>query len=369
MFHRPTVITIDLECLADNFREAVRLAGPDSPIAPVIKSDAYGHGKIEIAKQLLKVGADRFAVSLTEEGSELRRAGIEVPILILGGCYPDQARELIETRLTPVVSTFSMVTALHEAAQSQGHQVNVHVKVDTGLGRMGLLVEEVLPFLNHLKGLPFLRVEGICSTFSSITDIKFSREQFEIFDKISQEAIRSYGRPLLLHMAHSGALLRGFTKPKWLIRPGIMLYGYTRGLESSKVNLKPVLTWRTEVFKTQKYPQGFPIGYGGTYKTGKESRIALLPVGYSDGLLRSYMGKGEVLIQGKRAPLVGHFSMDWTMAEVGHLSEVRPGEEVVLIGEQGRERVSAEEMAERAGTIVDEIFVAIGKRVVREYKN
>jgi alanine racemase len=147
-----------------------------------------------------------------------------------------------------------------------------------------------------------------------------------------------------------------------------MLYGYTRGLETSGVNLKPVLTWKTEVFKIQKYPLGFPIGYGGSYRTVEGSRIALLPVGYSDGLLRSYMGKGEVLIHGKRAPLVGRFSMDWTMVEVKHLSEVRPGDEAVLIGEQGGEWISAEEMAEKAGTIVDEVFVAIGRRVNRKYK-
>ncbi len=368
MFHRPTFITIDLGCLVDNFRETVRLAGPDSPLAPVIKSDAYGHGIIEIARELLKFGAGQFAVSLTEEGYELRKAGIDVPILVLGGSYPDQAKEIVEKRLTPVVSTLSMATALHDVARSQGRQVNIHLKVDTGLGRMGLLVEEVLPFLNLLEGMPSLRVEGICSTFSSITDLEFSRKQFEIFEKIGQEATHFYGRPLLLHMAHSGALLRGFTRPGWLIRPGIILYGYTRGLEISGVNIKPVLTWRTEVFKIQKYPLGFPIGYGGAYKTGEGSRIALLPIGYSDGLLRSYTGKGEVLIKGKRAPLVGRFSMDWCMAEVGHLSEVHPGDEVVLIGEQGGERISAEEMAERAGTIVDEVFVSIGKRVAREYQ-
>jgi alanine racemase len=344
------------------------LAGSDSPLAPVIKSDAYGHGILEIARQLLKVGADRFAVSLTEEGGELREAGIDVPILILGGSFPEQAKEIVEKRLTPVVSAFSMATALHEAAQSQGRQIKIHLEVDTGLGRMGLLVEDVLPFLNRLKEMPFLRVEGIGSTFSSITNVEFSKRQFEIFEKVGQEAIYACGRPLLLHMAHSGALLRGFTRPGWLIRPGIMLYGYTRGLETSRVNLKPVLTWKTEVFKMQKYPLGFPIGYGGSYRTVEGSQIALLPVGYSDGLLRSYMGKGEVLIHGKRAPLVGRFSMDWTMVEVKHLSEVHPGDEVVLIGEQGEERISAEEMAERAGTIVDEVFVAIGRRVLRKYK-
>jgi alanine racemase len=368
MYHRPTFLAIDLGCLRDNYREAARLAGPDSPLAPVIKSDAYGHGILEIARELLKAGADRFAVSLTEEGGELRAAGIDVPLLILGGSYPEQAKEIVEKRLTPVVSTFSMARALHEAAQSQGRPIGIHLEVDTGLGRMGLLVEEVLPFLNRLKEMPFLRVEGICSTFSSMTNIQFSKRQFEIFEKVGQEAIHACGRPLLLHIAHSGALLRGFTRPGWLIRPGIMLYGYTRGLEASGVNLKPVLTWRTEVFKIQKYPLGFPIGYGGTYRTVEESQMALLPVGYSDGLLRSYMGKGEVLIHGKRAPLVGRFSMDWTMVEVKHLSEVHPGDEAVLIGEQEGESISAEEMAERAGTIIDEIFVAIGRRVIRKYK-
>lgn len=369
MLQRPTIVIIDLECLANNFREVGRLAGPNSPMAPVIKSDAYGHGIIEIAQKLLKVGTDRLAVSLTEEALELREAGIDIPILILGGSYPGQAKEIVEKKLTPVVSTPSMVKALNEAAQSQRHPIKIHVKVDTGLGRMGLLIEEVIPFFNLLKEMPFLAVEGICSTFSSVTNIEFAKRQFEIFEKIGQEAVRTYGKPLLFHIAHSGGLLRGLTRPGWLVRPGIMLYGYTRGLEAIGVNLRPVLTWRTEVFKTQRYPAGYPIGYGGVYRTKEGGHIALLPVGYTDGLLRSYMGKGEVLIHGKRAPLVGRFSMDWTMAEVGHLSEVQPGDEVVLIGEQGGERISAEEMAERAGTIVDEVFVSLGKRVVRNYRD
>jgi alanine racemase len=369
MFQRPTAVIIDLESLAHNFREVSRLAGCKTPVAPVIKSDAYGHGMIEIARKLAEIGAERLAVSLTEEGCELREAGIDLPILILGGSYPGQAREIVEQNLTPVISTPSMAKSLHEAAQSRKQKIRVHVKVDTGLGRLGILIEEVFPFLNFLKEMPFLMVDGICSTFSSVADIEFARKQLETFEKIGQEAIQLCGKPLLLHIAHSGGLLLGLTRPGWLVRPGILLYGYTRGMKPDGVRLEPVLTWRTEVYKVQKYPVGFPIGYGGAYKTKEGSRIALLPVGYSDGLFRSYAGKGGVLIRGSRAPLVGRFSMDWVMAEVGDLPEVRPGDEAVFIGEQGRERIDAEEMAEKAGTIVDEVLVSIAKRAARSYKN
>lgn len=368
MFARPTKVFIDRESLVHNFREVRRLAGPDCPVAPVIKSDAYGHGFIGTARELLKAGADRFAVSFTEEGLQLREEGISVPLLVLGGCYPAQAREIVAGRLTPMVSTLALAKALNEAASSSRTPVKIHLKVETGLGRLGVPVEDIPAFLQNLKGLSFVEMEGIGSSFSSVTDSELAGKQLEILERVAAEAARFLKKPLSCHIAHTGGLLLGLNRPGWLIRPGIMLYGYTRGLPFNGAQLKPVLTWRTEIFKVQQFPAGYPISYGGEYRTKEGSRIALLPVGYSDGLLRSYMGKGEVLIRGRRAPFIGRFSMDWTMVEGGHIPDAKEGDEVILIGKQQNEQITADEMAERAGTIIDEIFVSIAKRVPRIFQ-
>lgn len=369
MFYRPTAAFINLDHLLHNFRVIRKLAGPHSPLAPVIKSNAYGHGMIPIARELSRAGAEWLAVSLTEEGLELRRHGITGPVLVLGGCYPGQAEEIVNSSLTPVVATVELARALNEAARVLGRPVPIHLKVETGLGRLGILPKDLTPFLQNLKGMAFLLLEGICTSFSSVDDLKKARDQLNLFERTAEDLGRECGRPLIRHIAHTGGLLRGLTRPGWLIRPGIMLYGYTRGLVATQADLKPVLTWRTEIYKVQAFPEGYPIGYSGLYQAPKGSRIALLPVGYSDGLLRSYMGGGEVLICGKRAPLVGRFTMDWTMAEVGHIPEPKAGDGVILLGTQGEDRISAEEMAERAKTIVDEIFVSIADRVPRIYQS
>jgi len=331
MFYRPTVAFINLDHLLHNFRVIRRLAGPHSPLAPVVKSNAYGHGIIPIAQELNRAGAEWLAVSLTEEGLELRRHGI----------------------------------TLNEAARMIGRPVPIHLKMETGLGRLGILPKDLPFFIQYLKEMPFILLEGICTSFSSVDDLKMAKEQIDVFERTAEDLSREFGRPLIRHIAHTGGLLRGLNRPGWVIRPGIMLYGYTRGLAEAQVDLKPVLTWRTEIYKVQAFPEGYPIGYSGLYRATKGSRIALLPIGYSDGLLRSYMGAGEVLICGKRAPLVGRFSMDWTMAEIGHIPGAKAGDEVILLGTQGREHISAEEMAARAKTIVDEVLVSIAGRVPR----
>jgi len=365
MFYRPTAAFINLDHLLHNFGVVRRLASPHSLLAPVIKSDAYGHGMISVARALSRAGAEWLAVSLTEEGLELRKNGITTPVLVLGGCYPDQAKEIINYSLTPVVSTVELARALSEASLVSGKSIPIHIKVETGLGRLGILPKDLPAFIRSLKQMPFVSLEGICTSLSSVDNLETAEEQLHLFEGLAENLCREWGKALICHLAHTGGLLRGLTRPDWLIRPGIILYGYTRGLVAKEVELKPVLTWRTEIYKTQDYPVGYPIGYSGMYQAPRGSRIALLPVGYSDGLLRSYMGAGEVVIRGKRAPLVGRFSMDWTMAEIGHIPEAKTGDEVILLGTQGKERISDEEMAERAKTIVDEVLVSIASRVPR----
>jgi len=365
--YRPTIAVVDAEAVSHNFNEVRRLAGSGSPVAPVIKSDAYGHGWRGISSTLVKAGADRFCVSLTEEALALRKAGIKTAIYVLGGVYPNQAKQIILNKLTPIVSDFEMVRALNESAKALKKTVDIHVKVDTGLGRLGILEDDVASFFESLKKIRWVNAEGICSSFSSISDLENSKKQFKNFEKIVKKAESVFDGPLIAHMAHSGGILHGLTRPGWMVRPGIILYGYTRDLPLKGLTLKPALTWKTEIFKVQTFPARYPIGYGGRYKTKKDSRIALLPVGYSDGLFRSYIREGQVLIREKRAPIVGSISMDWTMVEVGHIKGVKAGDEVILIGFQGKDRISADEMAECAGTIIDEVFVSINKRVSRKF--
>lgn len=213
MYRRPTGVIIDLDNVVHNFKEVCRLAGSGSPVAPVVKSDAYGHGSIEVSRVLVEAGAKSLAVSLTEEGLELRKAGISIPILVLGGSYLAQAREIVEGRLTPVVSTSSMATALQEAGQSIQSQVKIHIKVETGLGRMGIPREETLPFLQSLVNKSSILVEGICTSFSSVDDMDFAMEQFRDFEALARKAEKAYGKPLLCHIAHTGGLLRSLTRP------------------------------------------------------------------------------------------------------------------------------------------------------------
>jgi len=367
MMCRPTELIVHIDRISQNFREVCRIVGDPYLVVPVVKSNAYGHGSVEVSKELIKAGAQHLAVSLTKEGLELRRAGIDIPIVVLGGSFPGEAREIVGRELTCVVSTYSMAEALEEAAAAARSVAIIHIKVETGLGRLGVLPEDVIPFVDSFNKKPFIAVEGICSTFSSVADKELSEKQLHIFEEAADEAERVCQRPLLRHIAHTGGLLCGLNRPRWLVRPGIMLYGYTRGLPYDRIDLNPCLSWKTEVFKVQAYPVGHPIGYGGRYKTKEGSRIALLPVGFSDGLLRSYMGKGEVLVFGQRVPFAGRSSMDWTTIDVGSIPEVQSGDEVVLLGEQGKESITADEMADRAGTNIDEILISIGKRVPRKY--
>jgi len=245
------------------------------------------------AEVLLREGAERLAVSLTAEGLELRKAGVTKPILLLGGSFPDEAPDIVTGQLTPMVTAPALARALNEAARSSRRTLPMHLKLETGLGRLGIPLPEFPAFLQFIQGLPSLTLEGIGSTFSSVEDRGKAQMQMETLERAAHEAAAQLKRPLLCHIAHTGGLLRGLTRDGWLVRPGIMLYGYTRGLAAPGIDLRPVLSWKTEIFSIRSFPEGHPIGYSGTYRTSQGSRIALLPVGYSDGLLRSYMESGR----------------------------------------------------------------------------
>jgi len=336
----------------------------------VVKANAYGHGAIEVARALESFGCAFFGVAIPEEGKQLRDAGITSPIAVLGGIFPDQAPDIVEHNLTPVVFDMAAARALDEAAGRRGVVLAVHVKLDTGMGRLGILPEEAVPFFSELKGLENLRVEALLSHFaeSEAEEKEFSHRQLSAFLKAAEE-IRGLGvNPKLLEMANSAALVDFERSVLGMVRPGIMLYGsYPAPRLRESIKLKPVMQLKTRILLVKSVPAGFTVSYGRRFTTNRPSLIATLPIGYADGLPRKLGNSGEVLIGGYRAKIAGTVCMDLTMVDVTGVPGVKAGDEAVLIGAQGNETITAEEIADKADTISYEIFCRLSARVPRVY--
>ncbi len=365
---RPTVAVIDKGALKHNYRELRKRISPGTGVMAVVKADAYGHGDTGVAGVLESLGCECFAVATVEEGERLRQAGIKRPVAVLGGIYAGQIEELFALDLTPVIFDMDTSRMLDREASRLGVVKNIHVKIDTGMGRLGVLPHEVAPFFEELKKLGHLRVEGVLSHFSEAGDRDFSILQLELF-KDSIKKIRTLGfAPEVIHMANSAALVDLRESHFNLVRPGIMLYGsYPSEEFKDRINLRPVMTLRTALLHVKRLPPGRPVSYGRTFVTERESLIGVLPIGYADGLPRELSNSGEVLVRGRRVPIVGLVCMDLTMVDLTALGRVNAGEEVVVMGGQGGERITAEEVARRAGTISYEIFTNISSRVPRVF--
>jgi len=368
--HRPTVAAIDLSALTYNFKEIRRHLGPECRIASVVKADAYGHGAEPLAAKLVELGTDFLAVSIMEEALELRRAGIIAPILLLGAVYPEQAETLARHRLIPIISEPAVALALQKEAEARDTKLPVHLKVDTGMGRVGVPMRDLGALLDVLVPLDRVPLEGACTHFadSDNLDQAYTDGQEKAFAE-ALEVIAARGvRPPHVHLSNSGGAYRRRCSLGNLARPGIMLYGSYPAPDLEAVfKLKPVMRWTTEIFMIKEYPPDSAISYGCTWRTARPSRIAVLPVGYADGLFRALSNCGQFLVRGRRAPVVGRVCMDWTMIDVTDVPGAEAGDEVVLLGAQGADAVTAEEMAEKAGTISYEIFTSVGKRVPRVY--
>ncbi len=378
---RPTTAHIDLRALRDNARQARRLAGGREVIA-VVKADAYGHGAAPVARALAAEGIGRFGVALVEEGRALREAGLRGEIIVLGGFTADQTPDLMDLGLSAAVSHLDHAAVLDQAARRAGRLAPIHAKVDTGMGRLGFPVAAAAHALARLADCPGLRLEGIMTHFSDadLADPGYAREQIGRFDAVVEAARRAGVKIPMRHAANSAALIKG---PQGLgtaeaarpsdgplyeaVRPGIMLYGCRPGPEVSGVALRPVLALTTRVSLLKRVPANTPISYGRTFVTRRESLIAVLPIGYADGYPRALSNRGTVLVRGRRAPVVGRVCMDLTMIDVTEVPGVAEGDEVVLIGSQGESILSAEEVAEAAGTIAYELLCGIGPRVPRRY--
>jgi alanine racemase len=369
---RPTVCFVDLNALGWNFRQIRSKVGSQVKVLSMVKANGYGHGAAAISKALAAEGSDAFGVATTEEGVELRQAGICTPILVLAGAYPDQVDQFFDNSLTPVIHALASLEELDAIVHRRKKSLNVHLKIDTGMGRIGLLAAEFNSWLPKIKTLKALKIEGVFSHFSHAESVEgsYTRQQLLTFQGIV-ERLRAEGIfPSLVHLANSAATI---TLPQAyfdMVRPGLMLYGiYPSPAMASQICLKPVLSWKTRILQLKKVPAGSSISYGQTFVTKRESFIATLPIGYADGYPRLLSNRGEVLVTGKRAPVAGRVCMDLTMIDVTDIGKIQQGDEVVLLGRQGDAEISADDMAAWADTISYEILTSIGARVPRIHHN
>ncbi|MBM3188900.1 MAG: alanine racemase, partial [Chloroflexi bacterium] len=365
---RPTWVEIDLDALAHNVGRIVGLVGPDVAVMAVLKADGYGHGAIKVARTALNNGVRWLGVACLGEAIALRRAGIAAPILILGYTPPWQAREAVLHEAVCTVFSRPVAEALSRAAADLGRIARVHVKVDTGMGRFGLLPEQALPFVQDIQGLRGLAVDGIFSHLASADelDLTYTRWQLERFEGVLQELRLAGLLPHHVHIANSAAVLRLPESHYNMVRVGLVLYGLNPSEDSPcPADFCPALAFKCQVAQVKALDTGSYVSYGRTFRTERPSRIAVIPVGYADGFRRAPYHWGYVLVRGQRAPIVGRVCMDQTMIDVTDIPGVRDGDEVVLIGSQGGERITVDDVARRLGTINYEVVSEILARVPR----
>jgi alanine racemase len=364
---RPTKALIDLSALAHNFRHVLERSEGRKVLA-VVKAQAYGHGAVQVSRRLLGLGADMLGVALVEEGRELRAAGMTAPILVMGAVFPDQAEEIARLHLAPAVYSLRVAHALSAAGKKLGARVPVHVKIDTGMGRIGIPPEAALGFIQELKSLTGIDVQGLMTHFADadLRDKRFSSKQMDRFEALLKSLDAERIVVPLRHAANSAALLDYRRALFTMVRPGLMLYGYDPFGAMGR-DLRPVLSLVTRIAFLKKVPAGIPISYGRTFITKRESLIATIPIGYADGYVRGLSNRGEALVRGVRVPVAGRVCMDMCMLDVTDVPAVCEQDEVVLLGAQGPERITADGVAERAGTIAYEVLCGISSRVPRLY--
>ena len=369
---RPVWIQIDRSALANNVRELRRLIGPRRLLAGVVKANAYGHGALPIAIEILAAGADRLAVAALSEALELRAGGIRAPILVLGYTPAGQAAEAVRQQITSTAFDLPFAQALAQAAVQQGVPAVTHVKVNTGMNRLGIEPEHAVAFLRALAEMPSLHVEGIFTHFAtSDTNRSFALEQTARFRAVISELEAAGLRPPLAHAANSAATL---TLPEThfdMVRCGIALYGLDPDEEITPIPpaFRPVLSWKAQVAQVRTLAPGQGVSYGLEFVTKRPTTLAVVPLGYADGFPRRPLTWGSVLIHGRPAPITGRVCMDQTIVDVTDIvaagEPVHQGDEVVLIGKQGKAAISAEEAARRTGTINYDVVCRIQERIPR----
>lgn len=365
---RPTWAEIDSSAFGRNLEAVARRLPPGSRVIAVMKANAYGHGAAQLSRQCTPDRVAMIAVVMLEEALELRRAGVAIPILILGPLTEGQVRIAVENGMHIGVPGPEELEAVARVAKER--DVVAHLKIDSGMGRMGSVESELPRVVELVRSAPRMKVAALYTHFANSGDPgdPFTDEQSARFDSIIKTLAAAGVTAPLLHRANSAAAMRGLVKPGEYVRAGLALYG-AEPLDAGESRLEPVMRWRTEILRLKDLPAGHPVGYGMTFRTVRPTRLATLPAGYADGYSRLLSNKGEVLIRGRRAPVVGRVSMDLLTVDVTDVAGAALGDEVILLGRQGDEEVSAEEMAAKIGTISYEVLCGVSARVPRVYRD
>jgi alanine racemase len=378
---RPTWAEINLDALAANFHIVRHKVGPDVNVMAVVKANAYGHGAAECARRLEREGAGWFGVALPEEGIELRNAGIAKPVLCLAGFWGGQAAACVQQNLAPVVYRLDLIEAFDRAARERGVVADVHVKVDTGMGRLGVRFDEVAEFAVALKRFPNIRVDGLMTHFAAADESScesLTRDQIQRFES-AVVAFREHGLdPAHRHLANSAGIFsqpavfgsKGGETVTNMVRPGGVLYGLWRDIlapEDRNQKFQPVMSLHSRITLLKWVPAGETVGYGCTFEASRKTLVATIPIGYDDGYMRSLSNRGHAIIRGVYATVIGRISMDLTLVDVTTVSGVQLDDEVIFMGHDARLAVTAEDIARTAGTLSYEVTCGIGARVPRVY--
>lgn len=370
MYGKPNWVEIDLDAIAHNCREIKKWIGEKTELAAVIKGNAYGHGIAMVAKTALENGATRFAAARVDEGIVVRKAGIEAPIFVLGYVPAEEMEAVVKWRITPPIMHWHTAKALSEISCAQGVVTPVHVKVDTGMGRFGLLPDEVVDFVKQLIALPGIRLEGLYTQFAVAdeADKTYTYKQWDIFQKVVKDLEEAGIHIPIRHVCNSAATLNFPEMHLEMVRCGTAIYGhYPSPVTNHSVPLQPAMTLKSRVARIRTLPPGSSVSYGRTYTTTRPTTVALVPIGFGDGLSRNLSNKGSVLIRGKRAPIVGRVCMDQCIVDVSGIPEVQQDDEVVLFGRQGKAEITAEELASLMDSINYVVLEGVSARVPRVY--
>jgi alanine racemase len=358
---------IDLGAFRHNYETVRQITGADTAILPVLKADAYGHGVLPLAREALKAGSPAICIGTVDEGTELRKAKIAAPIIVLDGFLEEEVPEILKRRLTPVVFSVDMAELLNNAAKKDGKTLTVHIKFDTGMSRLGIPFTVAGESVKRIEKLKKIKVEGIMTHLASSTDANSPQTEFQIsrFDKIIGMVKNSKLSPKWIHSANSGGILNFPSSHYNSVRPGIMLYGILPApIKNKKIELKPVMTLTSRIISVKTLPSGEGVGYNATYITPRTKRIGVVMGGYADGVKRLLSNQGSVLWENKTLPIVGNICMDNFMIDLSRAPNAVQGDEVILLGPQ-HEKISGQSWAEMATTIPYEIFCDIGRRVER----
>jgi alanine racemase len=369
---RPAYAEINLDHLIHNMKEIRKLSGIESQVMAVIKADGYGHGATKIAQVLLDNGADTLAVAVLDEAIELRIAGFKVPIFILGYTQPERAEEVVKYELEQSVYSFEVAKALSQAATAQDKTALVHIKIDTGMGRIGLQADkDAIEIIKEIYKLPNLKIKGIFTHFAAADEINktYTHMQFDKFNWICTKLEEQGINIEIKHCGNSATIIDLPDMHLNMVRAGIMLYGLapSEDVMLSKLELKEVMSLKVRITHVKEIEVGQSVSYGRKFIADKKTKIASLPIGYADGYTRLLSGKAEALVKGQRVPLVGRICMDQCMIDVTGIEDVKVGDEVVLFGQQGDNFISIDEVAKKLGTINYEIVCMISRRIPRVY--